>query len=82
MTWLLAIGGLSLGLIPLGIACFRGDEMDRLVALETASTLVALILLLLAQAMRRPVFFDLGLTQAFLSFGGGLVFVRFLERWL
>jgi multisubunit Na+/H+ antiporter MnhF subunit len=27
-------------------------------------------------------FIDLGLAVALLSFGGGLVFARFLERWM
>jgi multisubunit Na+/H+ antiporter MnhF subunit len=27
-------------------------------------------------------FYDLALAAALLAFGGGLVFVRFLERWL
>jgi multicomponent Na+:H+ antiporter subunit F len=47
-----------------------------------ASVLLTLALLTLAEAMQRPIFLDLALTQALLSFGGGLVFARFFERWL
>ncbi|MEA2508926.1 MAG: multicomponent Na+:H+ antiporter subunit [Actinomycetota bacterium] len=56
--------------------------MDRLVGLELASVIVCLILLLLAQGLHRPPFFDLALALALLSFAGGLVFARFLERWV
>jgi multicomponent Na+:H+ antiporter subunit F len=36
----------------------------------------------LAQAYDRSIFFDLALALALLSFAGGLVFARFLERWI
>jgi multicomponent Na+:H+ antiporter subunit F len=38
--------------------------------------------MLLAEGFGRLPFFDLALTLALLSFAGGLVFARFLERWL
>ena len=41
-----------------------------------------LILILLAQGMNRPSLYDLALALSLLAFGGGLVFARFLERWL
>lgn len=56
--------------------------MQRLVALEMAGTLDVMVLLLLAQGFDQPVFYDLALVLALLSFAGGLVFVRFLERWV
>ena len=40
------------------------------------------MLLLLAQAYDRAIYFDLALALALLSFAGGLVFARFLERWI
>jgi multisubunit Na+/H+ antiporter MnhF subunit len=39
-------------------------------------------LLVLCQAYDRIPFVDLALTLALLTFGAGLVFARFLERWL
>jgi multicomponent Na+:H+ antiporter subunit F len=81
-AWLLAAIGLVFALIPCGIVCFKGTAMDRMVGLEMAGILECLILLLLAQGFKNPNFYDLGLTMALLTFGGGLVFVRFLERWL
>ena len=44
-------------------------------------TVDTLVLLLLAQAYDRAIYFDLALALA-LSFAGGLVFARFLERWI
>ena len=70
------------GLVPCGVACLRGDVVDRLVALEMAGTVVTLVLLLLAQVFGRVVYVDLALALALLSFAGGLVFARFLERFL
>ncbi|MGH9397327.1 MAG: monovalent cation/H+ antiporter complex subunit F [Terriglobia bacterium] len=80
--WLLAATVLLVSLIPCGILCLRGDPMDRLVGLETAGIIDTLILLLLAEGFHRSPFYDLALALALLSFAGGLVFTRFLERWL
>ena len=81
-AWLFAAIGMMCCLIPCGIACLRGQIMDRVVGLETAGLLTTLLLLLLCEVYHRPPFSDLALTLALLSFGGGLVFVRFLERWM
>ncbi len=70
------------GLVPCGIACLRGDVLDRLVSLEMAGVVVTLVLLLLAQVFGRVIYLDLALALALLSFAGGLVFARFLERFL
>jgi multicomponent Na+:H+ antiporter subunit F len=61
--------------------CLRGSPVDRLVGLELAGTVDTLVLLL-AQAYDRAIYFDLALALALLSFAGGLVFARFLERWI
>ncbi len=81
-TWLVAAIAMIVCLIPCGAVCLRGEATDRLAGLETAGTICTLILALLAEAMGRPAFLDLALTMALLSFAGGLVFARFLERWL
>lgn len=64
------------------LRCVRGDTVSRLVALEAASTMCVILLLALTEAYRQAAFVDLALTLALLSFGAGLVFARFLERWL
>ena len=81
-VWLIAALALILGLVPCGVVVFREPPMDRLVALELASVISSLVLLLLAQGFHRPPFFDLALALALLSFAGGLVFARFFERWV
>ena len=80
--WLAASGVLLACLVPCGVACLRGDAVDRLVGLEAAGLLAPLILLLLAEGFHRQPFTDLALALALLAFGGGLVFARFLERWM
>jgi multicomponent Na+:H+ antiporter subunit F len=44
--------------------------------------IVTLVLLLLAEAFGRAIYVDIALALALLSLAGGLVFARFLERFL
>lgn len=81
-TWLIGATVLLFSLIPCGIVVFRGDAMNRLVGLEMAGMIEALIFILLAEGTHQVPFYDLALALALLAFGGGLVFARFLERWL
>jgi len=80
--WLVAALALLVGLVPCGVVCLRGDPVNRLVGLEMAGAVDTLVLLLLAQAYGRAIYFDLALALALLSFAGGMVFARFLERWI
>jgi multicomponent Na+:H+ antiporter subunit F len=81
-VWLYCAAALMLALIPCGITCFRGKPADRLVGLEMAGVVVTLDMVLLAEGFQRTLLYDIPLTLAILSFGGGMVFARFLERWL
>jgi len=49
---------------------------------QHAMAVVVMVLALLAQGFRRSGEFELPVLLALLMFGGGLVFVRALERWL
>ncbi len=80
--WLIGAIALLLCLIPCGLVCLRGDPIDRLVGLEGAGIIATMTFMLLAEGMHRAPFYDLALTLALLSFAGGLVFTRFLERWM
>lgn len=80
--WIVFAGVMLLSLIPCGIVVFRGGFADQIVGLEMTSVLITLELVILSQAFHRTSFLDLPLTLAILSFGGGMVFVRFLQRWL
>jgi multisubunit Na+/H+ antiporter MnhF subunit len=71
-------GGFGLCLLAL----VRKGTVRRLVVLETASPLVTLVLLLMAQGYDRLSYVDVGLVLAAVSFAGCLVYARFLERWL
>ncbi|MGH9557655.1 MAG: monovalent cation/H+ antiporter complex subunit F [Bryobacteraceae bacterium] len=81
-AWILSAIVMLVAMIPCFARCLRGDTVSRLVGLSAGSTMTAIVLLLLAEGFHRIPFVDLALTLALLSFGGVLVFARFLERWL
>jgi multicomponent Na+:H+ antiporter subunit F len=80
--WLIAAAIMTVALIPCAIVCLRGPVTDRLAGLEAAGLIATLIMLLLAEGFDRQPFTDLALALALLSFGGGMVFARMLERWM
>ncbi len=80
--WTLAAIGVLACMMGAFVRCVHGDTLSRLVALEAGSSMCVVILLALAEAYHRVPFVDLALTLALLTFGAGLVFARFLERWL
>ena len=71
-----------LAAIPCGVVVVRDTAMDAVVAYEAVSSIVFMVLVLLAEGFSRPGEFELPVHLAVLLFGSGLVFVRFLERWL
>ena len=80
--WLIATLAL---LPPLAIALWsamRGGLMARLVAVQLATGLTSLILVLLSFAFDQPSIIDLALTLSFLSLPGTLLLALFAERWL
>lgn len=76
-----AIGMLA-GVIPLGIVAWRGTVMEAVVAYEAISSIIVLVLVLLAQGFGRSAEVEPPVVLAVLVLGSGLVFVRSLERWL
>ena len=68
--------------IPCGITVVGGKVMDALIAYEAISAIGVMVLILLAEGFKRSGEFELGVLLAVLLFGSGLVFARFLERWL
>ncbi|GEJ55398.1 monovalent cation/H+ antiporter complex subunit F [Anaeromyxobacter diazotrophicus] len=82
MIFRLAAAGLFLALLGPVVVVLRGDPVDRAAGLQMAGVILTLLLLALAQAFGPAAFQDLALTLGVMSFGGGLVFARFLERWL
>jgi multicomponent Na+:H+ antiporter subunit F len=80
--WLAAVAGVSATLIPCADMCLRGSPERRLVGLEMASLIVTIALVLFTVGFGRTPFMDLPLALALMSFGGGLVFARFLGKHL
>jgi multisubunit Na+/H+ antiporter MnhF subunit len=69
-------------LIPCADMCLRGSPERRLVGLEMTSLIITIALVLFTIGFGRIPFIDLPLALAIMSFGGGLVFARFLEKHL
>ena len=80
--WLLGGVAVSAALIPCADMSLRGTPERRLVGLEMTSIIVTVALIMFTVAFGRTPFIDLPLALAILSFGGGLVFARFLEKHL
>jgi multicomponent Na+:H+ antiporter subunit F len=80
--WLIAATVLLVGIVPCLWVAMRGSIVSALAALELASTITTLVLVLIAQGFRRDPFMDLALVSSILSFAGALTFARFLERWV
>ena len=81
-AWLLAGVATGAGLLPCAFVCLRGSPERRLVGLEMTSILAILMLSMFSVGFGRPSFIDLPLVLSVLSFGGGLIFARFLEKHL
>lgn len=80
--WLLAGSAISATLIPCADMCLRGTPERRLVGLEMTNLVVTLALVLFTIGFGRSSLMDLPLALAIMSFGGGLVFARFLGKHL
>jgi multisubunit Na+/H+ antiporter MnhF subunit len=72
----------SATLVPCADMCLRGAPERRLVGLEMTSLIVVIAMVLFTVGFSRLPFIDLPLALAIMSFGGGLVFARFLEKHL
>lgn len=81
-VWLLTAGVISATLIPCSDMALRGGAERRLVGLEMTSIIVTIVLVLLTAGYGRLPFIDIPLALAIMSFGGGLVFARFLGKHL
>ena len=80
--WLVALLALLPALAVPVVVALRGSTGQRLVAVQLATALAAVALVLTSFAFDQPSFLDLALTLSFLSLPGTLVLALFLERWL
>jgi multisubunit Na+/H+ antiporter MnhF subunit len=80
--FVIAAIAMLIGTVPCALVIWRGEIMAAVVAYEAISSIVVMVLALLAEGFRRSGEFELPVLLAVLLFGSGLVFVRLLERWL
>ena len=79
-TW--AATALLVGYVPLLWAAMVRRPIDGLLALESGSILLVLILVCLAEGFHRSFVDTVAIVAAVVTTIGGLVFARFLGRWL
>lgn len=78
-AWYLAAAILPVGLLgPLWVAA-RRPALDGVVGLQVATTITALELVVLGEAMRRQALMLPGLILAVVSWPGTLAFLRYLQ---
>lgn len=80
--FVIAAIAMLIALIPCGVVLVRGSAMEAVVAFEAISAVAVMVLILIAQAFRRPGLFELPVLLAALMLGSGLVYVRYLGRGL
>lgn len=78
--WEIAAAVLAGALLPCVGVCALAGVADGLVAMELAGTIVATVLMLLAEGLQRQPFIDLALTLAILAIVGTLAIARLLEH--
>jgi multisubunit Na+/H+ antiporter MnhF subunit len=73
---------LLVGLVPLGIVCARAGVADGVAALQLGGSVVVTILICLSEAAHRTTYFDVPVIAAVAVWISGLVFARFLGRYV
>jgi multisubunit Na+/H+ antiporter MnhF subunit len=82
MAFVAAAIAMLIALVPAGIVLCRDEIGSSVVAYEFITSVIVMVLALLAQAFKRPGEFEFPVLMAVLLYGSSLVFVRVLERWL
>jgi multisubunit Na+/H+ antiporter MnhF subunit len=82
MAFIAAAIAMLVATIPAGIVLCRGELAASVVAYEFITSVIVIVLALLAQGFQRSSEFELPVLLAVLMYGSGLVFVRAMERWL
>jgi multicomponent Na+:H+ antiporter subunit F len=81
-AFLVAATAFAVLLLPLGCVVAVRRPIDGAVALSLAGTLSVLALLCLAEGLHRSYGFTVPVVASVMTLAGGLVFARFLGRWL
>jgi multisubunit Na+/H+ antiporter MnhF subunit len=82
MAFVAAAIAMLIAIVPAALVLYRGKLEAAVVAYEFVTSVIVMVLALLAQGFQRSSEFELPVLLAVLMFGSGLVFVRALERWL
>ena len=83
MNAFLLAGTILVALIVLpAMVCVRSRPIDGVVALQVCGALLTTALLALAEGFHRGVYFSVALVAALVTWISGLVFARFLGRFL
>jgi multisubunit Na+/H+ antiporter MnhF subunit len=82
MGFVAAAIAMLIAIIPAGIVLCRDELGASVVAYQFITSVVVMVLALLAQGFQRSSEFELPVLLAVLMFGSGMVFVRAMERWL
>jgi multisubunit Na+/H+ antiporter MnhF subunit len=82
MGFVAAAIAMLIAIIPAGMVLCRGELAASVVAYEFITSVIVIVLALLAQGFKRSSEFELPVLLAVLMYGSGLVFVRVMERWL
>jgi multisubunit Na+/H+ antiporter MnhF subunit len=80
--FVIAAIAMLVAVIPCGVVMVRGTTMEAVVAFEALSSIIVMVLLLLAEGFKRSAELEFPELLAVLLLGSGLVFVRFMERGL
>lgn len=80
--WTAAGALVSVALLPCAAMCLRGSPERRLVGLEMTGLIVTTALVLFTVGFGRMPFIDIALALAIMGFGSGLLFARFLGKYL
>ena len=73
---------LLVAFVPLGVVLVRGRPIEAVVALELCGALATLVLICLAESFHRSTYFAVPIVCALLTWVSGLIYIRFLARWL
>jgi multicomponent Na+:H+ antiporter subunit F len=82
MAFVAAATAMLIAIVPAGIVLCRGELAASVVAYEFITSVIVLVLALLAQGFKRSSEFELPVLLAVLMYASGLVYVRAMERWL
>jgi multisubunit Na+/H+ antiporter MnhF subunit len=78
-VWLIAALALLPALLACGVVCFISSALSGLAAVELASAISVVELMLFSEGTHRQPFIDLALVLAVMGFVGSLAFARLME---